>query len=373
MDVNSHQALPSKMVKTMRILAVDDDRMILELLETAMSISGDYDVCTAISGEKALEILAGDGPNFDCFLLDIQMPGIDGTTLCRHIRDMPGYKRTPIIMATAMSQKSHIDRAFVAGASDYIMKPFDFTELETRIETACRVAATRVRSDTGTSSFDSIQQVLNSSLAQSLEEPFEVGNVDGLVGYVAFQNYLLTLSITSLLSTSVHAVKVANVDEIYSLATPIEFRGIIAKIGQVVSTAVEGDNCIFTYWGNGTFLTLHQNKDKALLAGFEGRILDAVTHLARREGWVQSDKKMPHVVVGPPASMVFLNKSSALKRAINSVEKRCIRAKEVGEVFEQAVRPVNDTDSSFAAQRDSYSDILREYLRDDDTELRGRV
>jgi len=357
----------------MRILAVDDDRMILELLDTAMSISGDYDVRTALSGEKALEILAEDSPAFDCFLLDIQMPGIDGTTLCRKIRDMPGYKRTPIIMATAMSQKSHIDRAFVAGASDYIMKPFDFTELETRIETACRVASTKTRPEAETSSFDSIQKVLNNSLAQSLEEPFEVGNVDGMVGYVAFQNYLLTLSITSLLGTSVHAVKMANVDEVYSLATPIEFRGIIAKIGQVVSTAVEGEDCIFTYWGNGIFLSLHQDNDKARLAGFEGRVLDAMTRLARREGWLQSDKKVPHVVVGPSASMMFLNKSSALKRAINSVEKRCIRAKEVGEVFEQAVRPVNEEEPSFSSQRESYADILREYLREDTSELRGRV
>ncbi len=357
----------------MRILAVDDDRMILELLDTAMSISGDYDVRTAISGERAIEILAEDGPAFDLFLLDIQMPGIDGTTLCRHIRAMPAYKRTPIIMATAMSQKSHIDRAFVAGASDYIMKPFDFTELETRIVTACRVASNRSRTDAGTSSFDSIQKVLNNSLAQSLEEPFEVGNVEGMVGYVAFQNYLLTLSITSLLSTSVHAVKVANVNDVYSLSTPIEFRGIIAKVGQIISTAVEGDGCIFTYWGNGTFLCLHQNGDKARLAGFEGRILDAATRLAQREGWLRADKKTPHVVVGPAASMMFLNKSSTLKRAINSVEKRCVRAKEVGDVFEQAVQPVSEPDTGFTTQRDSYADILREYLREDATELRGRV
>lgn len=357
----------------MRILAVDDDRMILELLETAMVISGNYDVRTAISGEQALEILAEEGPDFDCFLLDIQMPGMDGTTLCRHIRDMPGYKRTPIIMATAMSQKTHIDRAFVAGASDYIMKPFDFTELETRIETACRVAATRPRAEAGASSFDSIQKVLNNSLAQSLEEPFEVGNVEGLVGYVAFQNYLLTLSITSLLATSVHAVKVANIDEVYSLATPIEFRGIIAKIGQVVSTAVEGENCIFTYWGNGTFLSLHQNNAKEQLAGFEGRVLKAVADLAQREGWLQADKKVPHVVVGPPASMMFLNKSSTLKRAINSVEKRCIRAKEVSDVFEQAVKPVSEADTKVSSQHESYASILREYLREDVTELRGRV
>lgn len=358
----------------MRILAVDDDRMILELLETAMVVSGNYDVQTAISGERALEIMAEDGPVFDCFLLDIQMPGIDGTTLCRRIREMPGYSRTPIIMATAMSQKSHIDRAFLAGASDYIMKPFDFTELETRIETACRVAASRPRVDAGASSFESIQKVLNNSLAQSLEEPFEVGNVDGMVGYVAFQNYLLTLSITSLLATSVHAVKVANVDEVYSLATPIEFRGIIAQIGQVVATAVAGENCIFTYWGNGIFLSLHQSRNKDQLAGFGERVLGAVSHLASREGWLKADRKMPHVVVGPRASMMFLNKSHALKRAINSVEKRCIRAKEVGDVFAQAVNPDNVSEKTgFTEQRESYADILREYLREDVAELRGRV
>lgn len=358
----------------MRILAVDDDIMILELLDTAMSISGKYEVVTAASGEKALEVIEQATEPFDCFLLDIQMPGIDGTTLCRQIREMPEYKRTPIIMATAMSQKSHIDRAFVAGASDYIMKPFDFTELETRIETACKVANSRPRQQGAGSSFDSIQKVLNNSLAQSLEEPFEVGNVEGMVGYVAFQNYLLTLSITSLLATSVHAVKIANVEEVYSLATPIEFRGIVAKVGQIISTALDGEQSIFTYWGNGTFLCLHQNVDKAELAEFEARVIAAALDMARRDGWEQLEKKAPHVVVGPAASMKFLNKSSTLKRAINSVEKRCIRAKEVGEVFEQAVRPVSDPDEeSAAAQRESYADILREYLREDSKELRGRI
>ncbi len=359
----------------MRILAVDDDRMILELLETAMEISGNYEVCTAISGEQALEILQQDQTGFDCFLLDIQMPGIDGTILCRHIRGMEKYKRTPIIMATAMSQKSHIDQAFVAGASDYIMKPFEFTELETRIETALKVAKSRPATNSGVSSFDSIQKVLNNSLAQSLEEPFEVGNVDGMVGYVAFQNYLLTLPITSLLSTNVHAVKIANVDEVYGLATPIEFRGIIAKVGQVISVAIEGETSLFTYWGNGTFLCLHQGKSKLQLTGFETRVHDAAFCLARREGWQQSDRKTPHVMVGPMASMKFLNKSNTLKRAINSVEKRCIRAKEVNNVFEHATDIFGNEGTTDANRRESYADILRDYLREDEdtVELCGRA
>lgn len=364
----------------MKLLAVDDDPMILELLETAMTISGDHDMVTALSGEQAIEKLKEADTPFDCFLLDIQMPGIDGTTLCSHIRKMPIYRRTPIIMATAMSQKSHIDRAFIAGASDYIMKPFDFVELETRVETACKIAETKPAQqaeDNGegaqNSAYNSIQKVLNNSLAQSLEEPFEVGNIDGLVGYVAFENYLLTLSISSLFQTAVNAVKIANIESIYGSMSPLEFRGLIAKVGQIIANATEGGNAIFTYRGNGLFLVLRHSKGDPEFAEFEFRVLEAASEMAVEEGWSGTDQRAPHVVVGPTTPMKILNKSKALRKAVDSVEKRCIRAKEVGDAFEQAVRPVSDDAEDLEALRDSYAEILSEYLRDDLTELRGRA
>ena len=62
----------------MKILAVDDDWMILELLEQAMSVSGQHELTTVTSGEKAIELLERGEQRFDCFLLDIQMPNIDG-------------------------------------------------------------------------------------------------------------------------------------------------------------------------------------------------------------------------------------------------------------------------------------------------------
>ena len=113
----------------MKKLSVDDDWMILELLELAMSVSGQHELTIVTSGEKAIQLLEQGEQRFDCFLLDIQMPHIDGVELCRVIREMPMYKRTPILMATAMSQKVYIDRALAAGASDYVTKPFDFEEL----------------------------------------------------------------------------------------------------------------------------------------------------------------------------------------------------------------------------------------------------
>ncbi|MDB5661059.1 MAG: srrA, partial [Cypionkella sp.] len=62
----------------MRILAVDDDPCILELMPLLVAISGFPDVTTAPSGQRALDALANSDDSFDCLLLDINMPGMDG-------------------------------------------------------------------------------------------------------------------------------------------------------------------------------------------------------------------------------------------------------------------------------------------------------
>ncbi|PWE30023.1 hypothetical protein DDZ14_15795 [Maritimibacter sp. 55A14] len=122
----------------MKILAVDDDLMILELLKEAMAALGEFEVETASSGEMAIEIIRERGPVYDCFLLDIQMPETDGIEVCKTIRAIPGCEHTPVIMATAMSQTAYMERAYAAGATDYLIKPFDFIELNTRLNAAVR-------------------------------------------------------------------------------------------------------------------------------------------------------------------------------------------------------------------------------------------
>jgi len=120
----------------MKILAVDDDRILLHLLEGILA-SADYDeVHNCESAERALELIATERKPFSCFLLDIQMPGMDGIELCRRIRDFPQHADTPILMLTSMSEKSYIDRAFSAGASDYLTKPLDATEIIVRLGVA---------------------------------------------------------------------------------------------------------------------------------------------------------------------------------------------------------------------------------------------
>ena len=109
----------------MRILAVDDDPLMLALISGSLSEVGYDDITLAGSAEELEEIFASDEADFDCMLLDIVMPDVDGIDLCRRIRAKDRYRNTHILMVTSRSDKLHIDRAFAAEASDYLAKPFN--------------------------------------------------------------------------------------------------------------------------------------------------------------------------------------------------------------------------------------------------------
>jgi CheY-like chemotaxis protein len=120
----------------MKILAVDDDCIILELLPIILAKAGITDVTVASSAQDALSVISNQVEPFECFLLDIEMPGGSGIELCRAIRKLPAYEKIPIIMLTAAQEKSFLDESFVAGATDYATKPFDFDELRARVRMA---------------------------------------------------------------------------------------------------------------------------------------------------------------------------------------------------------------------------------------------
>ncbi|MEQ6248110.1 response regulator [Sulfitobacter sp. HNIBRBA3233] len=118
----------------MRILAVDDDPTILEITELFLESIGYTDVSLAPSAQHAMkEMDASDRP-FDCILLDINMPGMTGIDLIPHIIDHPHHHEARIVMLTALSDTQHIADAFVAGAIDYMLKPFELFDLEASIK-----------------------------------------------------------------------------------------------------------------------------------------------------------------------------------------------------------------------------------------------
>lgn len=122
------------MAKT-RILTVDDEEHILELLKYNLESNG-YEVVQAETGEQALELLAKD--KVDLILLDLMLPGIDGLETLRRIRNDDQLKRTPVIMLTAKSDEIDTVLGLEMGADDYIGKPFGVHELVARIKAVFR-------------------------------------------------------------------------------------------------------------------------------------------------------------------------------------------------------------------------------------------
>ena len=111
-----------------RVLVVDDEAPITELLSTALRYMG-YEVATAATGSAALESASKAPP--DVVVLDVMLPDIDGFEVCRRLRADGDF--VPVIFLTAREAEDDRVTGFVRGGDDYVTKPFSLEELTLRI------------------------------------------------------------------------------------------------------------------------------------------------------------------------------------------------------------------------------------------------
>ncbi len=118
-----------------RILVVDDEPDLQDLVELALGDAG-YEVETAANGRDALSKVQQSPP--DLLVLDLMLPDMPGTEVCRHLRGRPATEDLPILMLTAKSEE--VDRivGFELGADDYVTKPFSPRELALRVRALLR-------------------------------------------------------------------------------------------------------------------------------------------------------------------------------------------------------------------------------------------
>jgi two-component system phosphate regulon response regulator PhoB len=118
-----------------RILVVDDEPDLLELVRVNLSQAG-FEVETAETGRQALERARRSAP--DLLILDLMLPDLSGTEVCRHLRADSSLKDIPIIMLTARADE--VDRVvgLEIGADDYVTKPFSPRELTLRVRAVLR-------------------------------------------------------------------------------------------------------------------------------------------------------------------------------------------------------------------------------------------
>ena len=117
-----------------RILAVDDDPAILELITTRLTLAG-YQAFAARDGRQAVERIEGIRPA--AMILDLNMPVLDGFGVLQHLRDHP-QRRVPTLVLTARHGAADVQRALGLGARDYLAKPFEDRKFLMRVSRLLR-------------------------------------------------------------------------------------------------------------------------------------------------------------------------------------------------------------------------------------------
>lgn len=157
-----------------KILAVDDERTNLQLIDSLMTRLG-YDVVTAANGEEALAAVARERP--DVVLLDVDMPVLDGFETCRRLKADSATRLIPVVMITGRAAVEDRVRGIEAGADDFLAKPFVAVELKARVRSLVRLKRY-------TDELDSSESVIL-SLGRTIEarDPYTGGHCERLSRY----------------------------------------------------------------------------------------------------------------------------------------------------------------------------------------------
>lgn len=232
----------------MKILAVDDDPMFLDLLRAVLASTGYRDVTTATSAERAAELIVAASPPFDCCFIDMWMPDIAGDYLCRWIRRLPAYRDSVILMITAAAQKTDVERAFVAGASDYMTKPVDLSELTDRarqIERRGRRQPAQQR-----------KQLPQGPEGAAFSDAVKIEGVARAVALGALENYLLQLSRSRVHDMVAIAFRMPEAAKLHLRCAPDVFAALLGVAAEAILERLPVSHPLIAYAGYGAFVVV---------------------------------------------------------------------------------------------------------------------
>jgi DNA-binding response OmpR family regulator len=307
----------------MKIIAVDDDLVSLNLLSDCLQTERHHDVTLKSSALDALETLRKEEIPFDCILLDIEMPELSGIDLCREIRCLEAYPSAPILMITRYRDQSSISRAFANGATDYIKKPFDAFEVLTRIKVAERLVQERqaaidsyiaVRSVLGYKSPVLSAQHMKNSDAFFTSEAMQI-RLEGLLPLSVFQNYLEQVSETEVCDAHLFAVRIRDINKIFASMDASGFLKFLEAFTGALKSEFGAEDTFLSHAGNGTILCAIRSESRVAPEEAQLSIYETLKDYYPRR-W-DFDLAPGDIVSGRPIS---LNKTQKLnfKRAVKA-------------------------------------------------------
>lgn len=316
----------------MKIIAVDDDDVSLDLLKFCLAGGGYEDLTLMSSPLKALEAIKDAKIGFDCILLDVEMPDKDGIQLCADIRKIARYRNTPILMITKHKKHAEVEKAFANGATDYITKPFEFFEVLTRIRVAERLVQER---QAAIDSYIAVQNLENrqnekvgakaAARKPELAMPAEQFQVTGddLLAFSVFQNYLERVTRNDECQINLVVMKIANVDQIFAQTDAVEFVEFLKSAAGAMHHEAKPEKAFMTHAGNGVFLIATRGFENFDAEATEAGILSTLENGELPK--VCRSTARPVIIVGSPlhlSTMAKLNFKRAVKAAMARMEQR---------------------------------------------------
>jgi CheY-like chemotaxis protein len=282
----------------MKILAVDDDPDFMGVFMAVLGGLGYTDLTTASSGQEALELMTKSVSGFDCFILDVQMPEMDGIELCRQIRSFDSYKDAPILMNTAVADRDYIDAAFAAGATDYLTKPVDEVEVKARLGVIEKLVSERLRSEIAISHPGT--DVFNAP-SYGFLDGIPLKRVEGAMDLFSMGNYLKTLGLFRALSISAIGIRVLNARSIHDLEGGHVFGEVMIDVATCISDCLKPSNRMIAYAGGGIFVCLIPRSEVGEPEQLADRLREYV--LEFEEVYGELGIQLPTISVGIPITV----------------------------------------------------------------------
>jgi putative two-component system response regulator len=172
-----------------KVLVADDHEPTLLGMRDLLEAAG-HVVCTANNGAEALRLAAVERP--DVILLDVVMPGLSGTTVCRELKQGADTRLTPIVLISGSGDRGTRLGGLQAGADDFLNKPIDAEELRARVASAIRLKRMTDELDSAESLFLTLGRIVEA------RDPYTVGHCERLAHYATALGAAMNLSASDL-------------------------------------------------------------------------------------------------------------------------------------------------------------------------------
>lgn len=305
----------------MRLLAVDDDPIALAIVEASLAEAGYESYETAASAEEALRKIRFQKHSFECFLLDINMPGMNGIELCKEIRAEAGHENAQIIMLTSAKDKQSVEQAFQAGANDYVNKPIDLMELQTRLIIADTLVEKAKEVGEASEHVSELQRRVSGLDELAASTPITLPGIPNVISKMAMENYLLALTRLGLFKSKTVGFAVAEFDEIFLKAESEDLFELLSDVAKAIAASLESTSYLMAYYGYGEFIAVTGRQSSLDPEELEHHVASTLNKLGLE--YETGEALELHVIVGPPqrCSLLKLNAPLSLARnAIASVE-----------------------------------------------------